>query len=91
MPRWEHWQRFERDEVSNLGVDNAGLDASLQYKRSFFVDWRVCDKHKRRQMAEWDFVLDTTRLEAPRLVAGSAYREALTQVSEQPFSLVPFF
>jgi len=91
MPRWEHWQRFEREEVSNLGVENSTLDPSLQYKRSYFVDWRVCDKHKRRQMSNWDFVLDTTRPEAPRIVTGPAYRDALTQVTEQPFSPVPFF
>jgi hypothetical protein len=43
MPRWEGQLRQRRNEVSNLGVVNAELKASLQYKRSFFIDWRVCD------------------------------------------------
>jgi hypothetical protein len=44
MPRWEIQMRFRRNEISNLGVENRTLDASLQYKRGYFVDWRVADR-----------------------------------------------
>jgi hypothetical protein len=40
-------------------VDNQGLKPSLQYKRSFFIDWRVCDRLKQSSMNRWDFLLDT--------------------------------
>ena len=46
MARWEIQQRFRKNKVSNLGVNNKKLQASLQYKRAFFVDWRVCGKLK---------------------------------------------
>ena len=72
MPRWEGQLRQRRGEVSNLGVENAGLKASLQYKRSFFVDWRVCDRHKRATMQRWDYLLDTTTPDDPKLVTGTA-------------------
>lgn len=91
MPRWEHQLRYRRDEATNLGADNASERWSLQYKRGYFVDWRVLDRHKRTLMDRWDFALDTTRSGAPRLVTGAAYRDALRQVARQPFSPVPFF
>jgi hypothetical protein len=91
MPRWEGQLRQRRGEVSNLGVQNAGLKASLQYKRAFFVDWRVCDRVKRETMARWDFVLDTTKPNRPVMVSGNAYRAGLAHCVTRPFRLVPFF
>ena len=60
LARWEAQNRYRRNDASNLGVENRTLAASLQYKRAFFVDWRVCDRWKRPLIARWDFVLDTT-------------------------------
>jgi mannose-6-phosphate isomerase class I len=91
MPRWEGQLRQRRNEVSNLGVENRTLKASLQYKRSFFIDWRVCDKLKQASMARWDFLLDTTVPGDPRLVSGEALRAALRQAVARPFRVVPFF
>ena len=48
MPRWEIQQRFRKNKISNLGARNKELQASLQYKRAFFVDWRVCDRMKKQ-------------------------------------------
>jgi hypothetical protein len=61
MARWEAQLRMRRDEISNLGVENKDLKWSLQYKRAYFTDWRVCDKLKRDLMGRWDFVLDTNK------------------------------
>jgi hypothetical protein len=47
LPRWEAQLRFRRNETDNLGADNRAAPASLQYKRAFFVDWRVADRWKR--------------------------------------------
>lgn len=91
MPRWEHQLRFRRGTVGNLGADNADARTAEQYKRGYFVDWRVLDRHKRATMERWDVVLDTTRPGDPRLVTGDAYREALAQTARRPFSPVPFF
>ncbi len=91
MPRWEGQLRQRRDEVDNLGVRNRELKASLQYKRSFFIDWRVCDKLKRATWKRWDFLLDTTVSNDPKLVTGDALRAGLEQTVRQPFRVVPFF
>ena len=91
MPRWEGQLRQRRGEVSNLGVSNAGTKASLQYKRSYFVDWRMVDRVKQDTWRRWDYLLDTTVPGEPRLVAGSAVREGLALAARRPFRLVPFF
>ncbi len=91
LARWEAQQRFRRNEASNLGVENRSLAASLQYKRAFFVDWRVADRWKRPLLAKWDFVLDTHQPEAPKLAEGDAVRRGLRHAVTRPFRVVPFF
>lgn len=91
MPRWEGQNRFRRNEASNLGVENRTLAASLQYKRAYFVDWRVADRWKRPLIQEWDFVLDTTMRGRPKLAEGEAVRRGLRHAVTRPFRVVPFF
>ncbi len=91
MPRWEGQLRQRRDEVCNLGVQNHKLKGSLQYKRSFFVDWRVCDRLKQETLDRWDYLLDTTIPNDPKLISGTALRGALESAVHQPFRVVPFF
>ena len=74
-----------------MGSQKKTVKASLQYKRAFFVDWRVCDRLKRATMDRWDHLLDTTVAGDPKLVKGSAFREALTHAATRPFRVVPFF
>ena len=91
LARWEAQLRYRRNEASNLGVENKTLAATLQYKRAFFVDWRVCDRWKRPLIAKWDFVLDTNNPREPKLAAGEAVRCGLRHVATRPFRVVPFF
>ena len=91
MPRWEGQLRYRRNEVSNLGVNNSHVKASLQYKQAFYVDWRVCDRHKKTQINKWDYVVDTAKTADPKMASGRAVRSALRQTLSQPFRLVPFF
>ena len=91
LARWEAQLRYRRNEASNLGVENRTLAASLQYKRAFFVDWRVCDRWKRPLIAKWDFVLDTHIPDKPKLAEGDAIRRGLRHAVTCPFRVVPFF
>jgi hypothetical protein len=65
LARWELQNRMRQNEISNLGVKNDELKWSLQYKRAFFTDWRVCGRLKRDLMVSWDFVLDTNMIKIP--------------------------
>ena len=91
MPRWEIQLRFRDNKVSNLGVENKENGFSYQYKRAFFVDWRVCDRHKKDTMPFSDFILDTTIPGQPKMVSGEAIRDALQKTTKRPFRVVPFF
>lgn len=91
MSRWEIQMRMRRNKVHNLGVENKELKTSLQYKRSFFVDWRVLDKHKKTLINKWDYILDTNKKESPKMLTGDVYAKALQKSIETPFRLVPFF
>lgn len=91
MARWEIQLRMRRNEISNLGISNSTDSFEKQYKRSFFVDWRALDRHKKKLMAQWDFVLDTNTSDQPKILTGNMVREGLTQAAHQPFSPVPYF
>jgi len=91
LPRWEGQLRQRAGTVSNLGTANAGSRPSLQYKRSWFVDWRVVDRLKQETLARWDYLLDTTAPATPNLVTGRALRRGLDHLVTRPFRLVPFF
>ncbi len=91
MARWEIQQRFRENKISNLGAGNKELKTSLQYKRAFFVDWRVCDRLKKQLINRWDFVLDTNVQDQPKMVAGEDLRTAYRQAIARPFRVVPFF
>ena len=91
MPRWEIQLRFRNNSISNLGAQNEDDEFSYQYKRGFFVDWRVCDRHKKATMDRWDFVLDTTIPGEPKLITGDTLRYSLSQTVTRPFRVVPFF
>jgi mannose-6-phosphate isomerase class I len=91
LPRWEAQLRFRRHETGNFGADNAGQGAAASYKRAFFVDWRVADRWKRPLISRWDFVLDTTAAEQPKLADGDAVRRGLRHAVSRPFRVVPFF
>ena len=91
MARWEIQLRMRRDEVSNLGVDNREETFEQQYKRGFFLDWRVCDRLKKKLMHRWDYVLDTNLRDHPKMLTGRAMNRALSHAYTRPFSVVPYF
>lgn len=91
MARWEIQQRFRSNKISNLGASHKTRKTSLQYKRAFYVDWRVCDRLKKKVLLKADFILDTNQPQHPKMVSGSAFRKALEITVGQPFRVVPFF
>lgn len=91
LARWEAQLRFRRNESANLGAANFTLAASLQYKRAFFIDWRVADRFKLPRLRTCEFVLDTNDAAVPKLIAGEAVREGLRRAITRPFRVVPLF
>ena len=91
LARWEAQLRFRRNQSANLGASDPTHPANLQYKRAFFIDWRVADRFKLPILRTCGFVLDTHHADAPKLVAGDAVRGGLRLAARRPFRVVPFF
>lgn len=91
MARWEIQCRFRKNEIHNIGICNKEERASLKYKRAFFVDWRICDRHKKRLMPHIDYILDTNQRACPKMITGKALLKGLGKTVNGPFRVVPFF
>ena len=92
MARWEIQLRMRRHLVDNLGIKNRNTeDWMLLYKQGYFLDWRVCDRLKKKLFRKWNFLLDTNQIGRPKLVEGEAVLKALEETVRRPFSVVPFF
>lgn len=91
MARWEIQQRFRRHEVKALGIDNRKDAVSLQYKRGYFNDWRVCDKYKESLFDKIDFWLDTHIATEPKMIDQTTFFKGIEETVHSPFRVVPFF
>ena len=91
MARWEIQQRFRRREVKALGIDNSQEATSLQYKRGYFNDWRICDKYKEGLFNRISFWIDTHLAGEPRMIDKETFFKGIEETVKSPFRVVPFF
>lgn len=91
MARWEIQQRFRRHEVKALGLDNRTDAVSLQYKRGYFNDWRICDSHKKSLFNRIDFWIDTHIAGSPKMIDKETFFKGIEATVKTPFRVVPFF
>ncbi|MDP4273954.1 MAG: class I mannose-6-phosphate isomerase, partial [Bacteroidota bacterium] len=91
MSRWELQLRQRKHKICNIGLDNKEESPACQYKRGFFVDWRVCDQNKKRIFGQVDYWLDTVQENAPKMIDAHTLKLGLEKAVKQPFRLVPFF
>ena len=90
LARWEIQQRF-RAGMGNWKADNGSEHFLSKYKRGFFVEWRVADRHKKAYFSQVDYFIDTNEKNNPKMVTGKAMREGISQVAQRPFRVVPYF
>ncbi|HEY6915758.1 MAG TPA: class I mannose-6-phosphate isomerase, partial [Paludibacter sp.] len=91
MARWEIQLRQRKHEVNNIGLRNADEAPGIQYKRGFFVDWRLCDKLKQQLFERADFWLDTNKANNPKMISAKTMLHGLSEVAKSPFRVVPYF
>ncbi|HEV2133406.1 MAG TPA: class I mannose-6-phosphate isomerase [Terracidiphilus sp.] len=91
LARWEIQLRWRRNEIGNLGLDNADADSAAKYKCGFFAEWRAADRLKKQLLPRMDFLLDTNQPQSPKLISGDAFRNALALTARRPFRVVPYF
>ena len=90
IARWEIQLRY-RKGMPNFKCHNEKEDVLIKYKRGFFIEWRIADRHKKELYDDIGFYLDTNKENDPKMVSGEAFREGLKQISKRPFRLVPYF
>lgn len=91
MARWEIQLRMRKKQIANIGISNHSDPFETQYKRGFYLDWRLCDRLKKDLRKKWDYVLDTNNRAEPKMITARMFEDAMRQTVQQPFSVVPFF
>lgn len=90
LTRWEIQLRY-RKGMPNWHCTNTEAPILAKYKKGFFVEWRLADRHKRDRYERFDFMLDTEKEGHPKMITGDAFRRALDITSREPFRMEPYF
>lgn len=91
LSRREIELRYQTNELDNWGVRNFEEDYLRKYKRAYFIEWRVFDRHKMDIFEDIDYLIDTNKDNRPNMITGMALQEGIKQIAKQPFRLVPYF
>ena len=90
LTRWEIQLRY-RKGMPNWHCTDTEAPILAKYKKGFFVEWRLADRHKRDRYERFDFMLDTEKEGQPKMITGDAFRRALDITSREPFRMEPYF
>ena len=89
-PKNEIQYRARAMSVSNLGCTEP-LTPGLAYKRNYFMDWVVANKHKAKLLSSIDWIVDEQHPESPAILSGANLRRGLTEISRSCFRVRPWF
>lgn len=90
MARWQIQLRY-RKGMPNYNCDNYDEDILKKYKRGYFIEWRIADKHKEKCFECFDYVVDTNAANDPKMISRYTFTESLKQLAQKPFRTVPYF
>lgn len=90
LPKNELQYRMRAGRVSNLGTDKISSHAEM-YKRSYFVDWVVLNRHKKDILKRIKIVADGQRPDAITWIFFNDLGNALQKMSENVFRVRPWF
>lgn len=90
VARWESQLRF-RKGAPNWNCDNYDMDPLTKFKRGYFVEWRIADKHKIEMHEKFNYFIDTNSPENPKMISKEDYDKALEKAVQAPFRVVPYF
>ena len=91
MARWEIQQRFRSRSIMALGLDDRNEAISLQHKRGYFNDWKICDAHKNTLYDKVSYWMDTHVKEQPKMIDKETFFSGIETTIKKPFRVVPFF
>jgi len=90
LPKNEQQYRARAGAITNLGMVRPE-PAGMMYKRSYFIDWPVLNRHKKETLPLIDIIVDAQRPGEPVWMEGRVLREALAEMSHHLFRVRPWF
>jgi mannose-6-phosphate isomerase class I len=90
VPKNEIQFRARAGSATNLGV--ACLESPrAAYKRNYFIDWPVLNRHKEKLLPGIDLLIDEQRSADPTAIRGTDLRQALDELTRVPLRTRPWF
>ncbi len=90
IPKNEIQYRSRAGNVLNIGA-KSNLTSKEQYKRMFFVDWPVLNKHKESILKKIDYIVDGQYLEDISWCDSVTLQNNLKEITESAFRIRPWF
>lgn len=90
IPKNEIQYRSRSGSSGNIGIKDSS-DPKQVYKRFYFIDWIVLNKHKRKLLPEIDIIADGQHSDVLLWMRGDHFRESLALMAHSAFRVRPWF
>jgi len=90
VPKSEAQFRSRTGSFTNFGARRS-LPPKVMYKRMFFVDWPVLNRHRAAVLPAIDIFVDSQRPDEPAFIAGADFREGLGAMAKNFIRVRPWF
>jgi mannose-6-phosphate isomerase class I len=90
VPKNEIQYRSRAGNLLNMGSAK-NENAKVQYKRMFFVDWPVLNKHKQAIIKSIDYIVDGQQTDTITWCSGTTMQRSLATISKNSFRVRPWF